>query len=383
MIPAGAPFLRLKQLAATCSIILFADGLLVRRPDSRNLLHLNSSAATLWCLLPDCADETDLLERYRSHFGLDEPQAVVDWEQLSAQWLHHFHLPEPQDETPELYPDSGFAGSADLPEVCRAAIGRCRLRFLGAVPQEVHGIFPPESDPGGSTGHVDLGVQKDADGFAICRQGRLVARQLANDQLLPHLVTLSFLAVCEAHRGDFLLHTALLRRAGQTLLLAGESGSGKSTLAAALTAHGWTCHSDELVALAPVTGSLTGLPLPLVLKSGSVPVLRSRIPGLPDLPEHRRPDGQRARYLPCRPDPGGSDKVTLVLPRYHPDVENLLVPLEPISALQRLAATGSSDRQLTDDDIHALAGLVQQASCLRLDFSSLDRAVELLTELRS
>ena len=92
------------------------------------------------------------------------------------------------------------------------------------------------------------------------------------------------------------MHAAALNWRGRTLLLSGPSGSGKSTLAATLLARGGELLSDEPVVL-DEQGAVLPLPVPLMLKEASWPLLAAAIPGLMEPPQVLRFDGTPLRYL--------------------------------------------------------------------------------------
>jgi hypothetical protein len=265
-------------------------------------------------------------------------------------------------------------------EPCRAAVGKCRIDLFcldAELLRQFSVVFPLDFSAG--VADLQLAVLTDpafGAGFTITRNGRMVVAGLEPDEVLPHLVTLSFFAVCAAHRDDFLLHAAVLECDGKQLVLPGNTCSGKSTLAARLAVEGWCCCSDELACLDPAGGRLSGLPLPQVLKSGSLDPLHPFYPNLENLPTHRRVDGQLARYLQSQVSTVAvSGPPLLIFPRYEPGSNAELTPLTPAAILERLAEVGSSERPLRSEDVQALIRLAEKAEGYALVFGDLEEAV--------
>jgi hypothetical protein len=209
---------------------------------------------------------------------------------------------------------------------------------------------------------------------------------LADDEVLPWLLTLLFTELCARQPQQLLLHAAVAFHDGRLLMLPGESTYGKSTLAAALAAHGWTLYSDELAPLDPITLQVAPFPLPVGIKSRSLPVLKSCYPQLENHPAHRRADGQIVRYLAlpqialAEPSADQAPVATLIFPRYQPDTPTQLARLTPLEALDRLAQTGSSERPLRTEDVEALLTLAGQRPCWSLDYSDLEEAVKVVED---
>src|SRR5262249_35178814 len=69
------------------------------------------------------------------------------------------------------------------------------------------------------------------------------------------------------------LHSAVLERDGQALVMPGASGSGKSTLCTALAWRGWRLFSDESAIFCFETGQLRPNPRPISLKNNAIAVI--------------------------------------------------------------------------------------------------------------
>ncbi|MEJ2200031.1 MAG: hypothetical protein P8X63_03310 [Desulfuromonadaceae bacterium] len=122
---------------------------------------------------------------------------------------------------------------------------------------------------------------------------------------------------------------------------------------------------------------------PMSIKPGSVPVLASFYPDLNGQVIHPRPDGKQVRYLslPRRSLPGSRRRAAvkaLVFPRFGSGDAAGLHRVQPDRALERLAASGSSDRGLERADVAAMITLVQQRPCYELVYDRLETALELL-----
>jgi hypothetical protein len=188
-------------------------------------------------------------------------------------------------------------------------------------------------------------------------------------------------AACATDQRLLVLHAAGVSQAGQGLLLIGPGGAGKTTLAAALNASGWELLSDDVV---PVTleGQLLGLGLSLCLKAGSWPVLAPWLPDLDHAPLVARA-GQPVRFPPP-PGPihwGPLPTAAFLFPRYQPEREATLEPLDPVRVLQGLIEAESVIADLTQAKLLALTRWISSAPGFALSYPNLDRALEMIAEL--
>jgi hypothetical protein len=218
-------------------------------------------------------------------------------------------------------------------------------------------------------------------GYTCFSNDRCTAKALRADEIFPHLVYLVFDGVSARLTRRLLLHAAVLTRNGKTVLFPGEAGSGKSTLAAALSTRGWSYLSDELAVIDPDSGRVEPFLLPIGLKERSTTPLLPFIPNLASRPLHLRADGQRVRYvMPEALCSEARSRVSaMVFPTFNENHPLQWAPLTHLASLERLAATGSSERPLRSNDIECLMGLAQGPSAAVV-YSELAAAVELIEE---
>lgn len=238
-----------------------------------------------------------------------------------------------------------------------------------------HMAMDSDSPQTPTKGTASLWVFGDANAsaFTIAVNGRAIYQAVPTDALLPHLFLLIFALCTKGLESSLLFHAAVLTKANRAILLAGVVGSGKTTLAAAAAQSGWRFLSDELAVIDPTTGSVNACPLPMSIKEGSTEIIDRFYPGLAGHTQHHRPDEKWVRYLapPANNTAGISESFqpgAILFPRFAPErTTPKLQRLAKTTALQRLAATGSSDRPLTDTDIQAMISLVGQTPCFSLD----------------
>jgi hypothetical protein len=221
------------------------------------------------------------------------------------------------------------------------------------------------------------------DRYEVHVNGAPYARAQSAHEVLPLLFMLLFAFTCHALPERLLFHSAVLVHGGRAVLFPAETGAGKTTLTAALAAHGYGYFSDEIAIIDPETVRVSPLPLPMSVKPGSVPLLAPYYPRLEASPRHHRRDGKRVRYLlppaDTLPRPGRSAEIHgVVFIRHQRDSAPALRRLDRVDALQRLAATGSSDRELRENDVCAMIDIVEKGHCYELVYSRLEPAIRLL-----
>ena len=124
----------------------------------------------------------------------------------------------------------------------------------------------------------------------------------------------------------------------------------------------------------------------LNLKPGSVPVLAELYPALPRLPAWRS-GNRRLRFLPPpefaqrRPD-RAYPVAALVFPRYRPNAEPELQPLDPVAVLTRLVETDTLlDRPLNPAKIGELCAWIEATPAYALRYGDLAAALAMLATL--
>ncbi len=158
-----------------------------------------------------------------------------------------------------------------------------------ALARALHGLYSdyPLADRSGSVVFCELMLVAERRlksgfrrGFAVYVDGQFHGRSFDLPLALPTLEwTINFAIATSAHR-YLMIHSAVVERGGQALLMPGDPGSGKSTLCAALLGRGWRLLSDEFALLRPEDGWLVPMPRPVSLKNRSVELIREASPGL-------------------------------------------------------------------------------------------------------
>jgi hypothetical protein len=255
-------------------------------------------------------------------------------------------------------------------------------RIHPLLQHRTHGGSPAGSDA------IDIAVLHENGGVAVTVDQDLAAScDTIGEAAVTVRACLTQHAVMRSG-GLCAVHAGALCRAGRALLLPGDAGYGKSTLSAGLAAHGFEMLCDDTALIAGRPLLVRSLPAGLCIKRGAYAVLESSYPQLPSLPEWRRPDGKRVRYLmPGRHVAWADADVALpvawiVFPRYGPDQRTGLLPLPKHEALARLlrgvhVLSGALDEQTLD----ALIDWIEQIDCFELPLSSLHAAVALVDEL--
>ncbi|HEX7326911.1 MAG TPA: HprK-related kinase A [Casimicrobiaceae bacterium] len=181
-----------------------------------------------------------------------------------------------------------------------------------------------------------------------------------------------------------ILHSAVLERNGDALLLPAPPGSGKSTLCAALVARGWRLLSDELALIDIERLVVLPIPRPISLKNAAIDVIRAFWPEAaigPVVPDtlkgsvgHVRPPAlsvERQRET-ARPR-------WIVLPKYESGAALTLSAISRGAALMRLVDSAFNYTVHGKRGFETLAAIVDRAECRALLYGGdLDAAVRAL-----
>jgi HprK-related kinase A len=183
-----------------------------------------------------------------------------------------------------------------------------------------------------------------------------------------------------------MFHAAVLERHGRALMLPAVPGSGKSTLCAALMLRGWRLLSDEFGLFRPETGLLEPLPRPIPLKNESIDIIHQYSADAvlgPTYPKTRKGDVAHLRPTasctaaatqPAKP-------AWIVFPQYLAGATELLHPFAKGRAFLKLSGNSFNYRLQGARGFTAVADIIDTCDTWYLEFSDLDKAVALLTEM--
>jgi HprK-related kinase A len=183
-----------------------------------------------------------------------------------------------------------------------------------------------------------------------------------------------------------MLHSAVVERNGQALLMPASPGFGKTTLCAALVHRGWRLFSDEFGLVRPGTRSFLPVPRPMPLKNESIGVLRRFAPEAclgPEIPGTRK--GTIAHVRPPRDsvvragDP--AEAGWIVFPRWVAGAPLALQEMPRSAGFMQLAMNAFNYEKLGAAGFETLQGLVGNCRCFSLAYSDLAEAVQALTRL--
>jgi HprK-related kinase A len=181
---------------------------------------------------------------------------------------------------------------------------------------------------------------------------------------------------------QFLLcHSAVLAKDDRAVLLPAPPGSGKSTLCAALMLSGWRLLSDEIALIALTTPMITPFVRPISLKNTSIEIVARRFEGAvftPPVAETIK--GTVAQLKPTvasvRQSEVPAKSAWIIFPKYMPNSPLNLKAMVKAEAMVELAGNSFNLPALGVVGYRALASLVDQSFCGRLEYSHLDEAIQ-------
>ena len=187
-----------------------------------------------------------------------------------------------------------------------------------------------------------------------------------------------------AHDFLFYIHAGVVGTGNGCVLLPAQAGSGKSSLTAALTHRGFLYFSDEVALIQRSDFRVPPMSLAICVKSTGWELMAKYFPNIADLQMHWRDDGKRVRYIPP-PDSAGlapAPVTHIVFPKHDAEARTAIHPISQSQALGRLMDECLALRQRLDHRIvQELVNWIKGVSCYSLTFSSLDEAVDAVTEV--
>ncbi len=183
-----------------------------------------------------------------------------------------------------------------------------------------------------------------------------------------------------------IIHAAVVERNGQAFIFPGTPGSGKSTLCAALVCSGWRLLSDEMTLLSTRDGQIYPVPRPISLKNQSIDVIQKFSPQaifgqvVNDTAKgtvgHLRPPelSIQSGTIPAQP-------AKLIFPKYKPASGTELIAVSKGTAMLRAAGDCFNYNVLGVQGFDTLGNLIDQCDCYEFNYSCLDEAIALFTDL--
>lgn len=177
------------------------------------------------------------------------------------------------------------------------------------------------------------------------------------------------------------IHSAVVERAGQALVLPGQPGSGKSTLCAALALGSWRLLSDELTIVSQSDGLVQAVPRPISLKGTSIGLIGSQFPSadmtVPVADTHK---GSIAYARAASAAVAAGEKSApigyVVFPRFRPEAELVFEPLSRAAALTELMKNTFNVGMLGADGFEALARAIAHAKCYAVEYGDLSSILQ-------
>jgi len=182
------------------------------------------------------------------------------------------------------------------------------------------------------------------------------------------------------------IHSAVVEKNGQAVILPGVPGAGKSTLCAALALSGWRLFSDEMALLEPDSGQLVSNPRPISLKNESIQVIRDfsseAVFGttIRDTTKgtvaHLKPP--EASVLRCE------EKATptrIIFPAFRKGARTSLSPVTRSRAFMTLCDNAFNYSILGKRGFDRIRSLIDNCECHQFEYSNLEQAVETFNQL--
>lgn len=357
------------------------DGLVIARHGKQGVLLLNSTARLVWELLSSGLSRSETAQVISKHYGVEAEIVRRDIDLLAESWISAIRAAGDSDA--DVITDS--IEPTGPTKVLDCIIHNRSFRFLisdTALQEEVSIRFAPHAVSALDRPQHVFELGRNEEGY-IVRNGRQVHRGTEVTQARIGLMQEVMSACFPGKRFIAALHAGAVYRDDACLLLAAASGGGKSTLIAALSAVGYSVLSDDLVFLDNEKLEVSGIPLGIMLRSGSWKVLEPLLPSLEQVSAQMR-FGEPVRYFhpPGETVPDALKPSALVFLEFVPEEQLHLSRLDPFEALVRLNETRSW-LETEPPYVQRFVSWIETISCWKVRYGDLEKALGAIEQLIS
>jgi hypothetical protein len=218
----------------------------------------------------------------------------------------------------------------------------------------------------------------------VYRDGEPVAYASRLSMIGPVVKSVLWQSAVNAHDFLFYIHAGVVGTDKGCVLLPAQAGSGKSSLTAALIHRGFRYFSDEVALIQRSDFKVPPMPLAICVKNTGWDVMAKYYPDIMALTMHWRDDGKRVIYIPPPQTANWAPAPVshIVFPRYEEHARTAIHPISQSDALGRLMVECLALRQRLDYGVvRKLVSWMGGISCYTLTFSSLDEAIDAVTEI--
>ena len=191
----------------------------------------------------------------------------------------------------------------------------------------------------------------------------------------------------QAHQ-YLMLHSGVVEKQGQAIILPALPGSGKSTLSSALGLSGWRFFSDEFGLVRASDGMLQAMPRPVPLKNESIQVIRdfssSAVLG-PVFPKTRKGTVSHLRAPSCSVEQSEilAKPTLLIFPRYEQGAKTEINEVAEHYAFVKLSTNAFNYDVMGLTGFKLVSDIVSSCRCLNLVYSNLDDVIGQLDDMVS
>ncbi|MDC8830352.1 HprK-related kinase A [Alteromonas gilva] len=217
-------------------------------------------------------------------------------------------------------------------------------------------------------------------------EGQLPFNPIAPAKLLPTIEwSLNWCVAAYEHQ-KLILHSSVVAKNGQAILLPAASGSGKTTLATYLGAHGWEMFSDELAVLDLHSNRVNPLFRPASLKNDSINIIRKSCPSVTfsatTAATHKGDIAHAKLYSYEQFNTFGKCPVNaVVFPKYVAQSNTKVMTLSQAEGFASLTRQGFNYNVLGTKGFSTLATVATNSRFYYVEYSDLADMSDLLTEV--